>query len=60
MIVPILALSGQCAGASVPSAASASLQALWPSAASGLIVNPCGRLSMTVRTCEGEAALLCT
>ena len=59
MIVPILALSGQCAGASVPRPASASEQADWPSAASGLIVSPSGRLTMTDRTCDGEAALLC-
>ena len=39
-IVPILAVSGQLAGPSEPKLASASLQAFWPSAASGLIVRP--------------------
>ena len=41
--VPILALSGQFAGPSEPKLASASVQLLWPSAASGLIVRPGGQ-----------------
>ena len=40
--VPIFALSGQAAGASEAKLAWASVQALWPSAASGLIVRPGG------------------
>ena len=41
--MPIFELSGQLAGASVPKLASASGQAAWPSAASGLIVRPSGK-----------------
>ena len=52
--VPIFALSGQCAGPSVPKLASASVQARWPSAASGLIVKPSGRVTAAERISDGE------
>ena len=53
-IVPILALSGHSPGASVSKFACASLQAVCPSAASGLIVSPGGRVTITDFACEGD------
>ena len=55
-VVPILALSGQLAGPSLSKLASASLQALWPSAASGLIVRPGGSRTVELRISAGETA----
>src|SRR3954470_7373865 len=62
LTVPIFALSGQLAGASDPKSAWASLQALCPSAASGLIVNPSGSSTSTVLTCDaaGVVASVCS
>src|ERR1700709_838690 len=54
--VPILALSGHSAGPSTPKPAWASVQALCPSAASGLIVSPWGRVRTEARISDGEAA----
>ena len=54
--VPIFELSGQSAGASVPKLAWASVQALWPSAASGLIVRPGGKVTIADSDLRGEAA----
>ena len=56
LIVPILELSGHSAGPSEPKLASLSRQALWPSAASGLIVSPGGSVTIADLICEGEAA----
>ena len=52
-IVPILALSGQFAGPSAPKFAWASVQAVWPSAASGLIVSPGGSVTTAEWSSEG-------
>src|SRR3954447_21554799 len=52
--VPILALSGQLAGASEEKLAWTSEQALWPSAASGVMVRASGRVTVTDFACEGE------
>ena len=54
--VPILELSGQLAGPSESKLAWASVQSLWPSAASGLIVKPGGRVTVADLISEGEAA----
>ncbi len=54
--VPILELSGQFAGPSEPKLACASVQAVCPSAASGLIVSPSGRVTIADLICEGETA----
>ena len=54
--VPILALSGQSAGPSEPKFAWASVHVVWPSAASGLIVKPSGRVDDRCSSSEGEAA----
>ena len=56
--VPILELSGHSAGPSEPKLAWASVQAVWPSAASGLIVKPAGRVTVADLISEGEAAKL--
>ena len=53
-IVPILALSGHSPGPSLLKFACGSLQAVCPSAASGLIVSPAGRLTITDFACEGD------
>src|SRR3954452_18005018 len=53
-IVPTLALSGQFDGPSESKFACASVQALWPSAASGLIVTPGGRVTVTPRSSDWE------
>ena len=53
--MPILELSGQLAGPSEPKLAWASVQSLCPSAASGLIVNPAGRVTTDDFISEGEA-----
>jgi hypothetical protein len=55
--VPIFALSGQAEGPSTPNLASASVQALCPSAASGLIVRPSGSVRIAERMFDGEAAV---
>ena len=55
--MPIFELSGQAPGRSVPKPAWASLQAVWPSAASGLIVRPGGRVSTAERSVDGEEAV---
>ena len=55
---PIFELSGHCAGASLPKFASASVQAVWPSAASGLIETPSGRTTSAERMLDGVGALL--
>src|SRR4051812_19593928 len=52
--VPILELSGQATGASLAKLPRASGQAVWPSAASGLIVRPGGSVTFAVRSCEGD------
>ena len=54
--VPIFELSGQAAGAGLSKFASASGQAVCPSAASGLIEIPSGRISEPERRDEGELA----
>ena len=56
--LPIFELSGQWAGASLSKFASASVQAVWPSAASGLIDSPSGSTRSPSGYVEGEAALL--
>ena len=56
--MPIFALSGQFAGPSDPKFASASVQARWPSAASGLIVRPSGRVTIDARSSDGVVARL--
>ena len=55
--VPIFELSGQWLGASVPKPASASEQADWPSAASGLIERPAGRVRDAERSCDGRVGV---
>src|ERR1700720_2762357 len=54
--LPIFELSGQPAGPSESKFAWASLQALWPSAASGLIVKPGGRVTIADLISEGVVA----
>ena len=54
--VPIFELSGHSAGPSVSKLASSSEQAVCPSAASGLIVKPGGRVTVADLTSEGELA----
>src|ERR1700753_2715983 len=54
--VPIFDWSGQLAGPSEPKLAWASEQAVWPSAASGLMVRPGGRVTVADFSSEGEAA----
>src|SRR4051812_47215003 len=51
--VPIFDRSGHSDGPSLPKWAAASLHADWPSAASGLIVSPAGRLRATALSDEG-------
>src|SRR5271155_3807793 len=58
LIVPILALSGHCAGPSEWKLASALVHSVCPSAASGLMVRPGGRVRMAVLISEGEEARL--
>src|SRR5664279_1551818 len=53
--VPILELLGQADGPSEPKLACASLQALWPSAASGLMVKPDGKVTIDDLISDGEA-----
>jgi hypothetical protein len=55
--VPIFEVSGHCAGPSLSKLASASRQAVWPSAASGLIVKPGGKVTLLDFSCEGELAM---
>jgi hypothetical protein len=55
--VPTLANSGHCASSSVPNLASASRQAVLPSAAFGLIVKPGGSVIVLSLISDGEGTV---
>ena len=60
MRLPTLEKSGQWASSSVPNCASASVQAVLPSAAPGLIEKPGGRVTVVALSSVGEGIVALT